>query len=348
MPCPGGPHTLRGEEAIRCLSWQEVDEQVVAPFACLNPYSSDAVPGSILKIEDENYDPTTGARRPIECFSISAKRYCLFTRDEDGSPSIIGHDRKPKRSEHGLGHLLAPMPGEDWVTRWWEHILRVEFDCPATAPEWFDDIAAGGLTVSTPHELAAWKTYNQDRPYAEQVRPFNFAMTAHPIRLKRRQPGNPRTLVAPLESDPHARRGANWVAKDDRASRPHKARTTNLGYHIPGTVPVLTYGAYFEEYRGRHEHKALGPDSRACHAWTRGLLQPPVVEAARGLLRVGKESLPAVDDDPDPSEPLGPEIVYVERVCPACLELLTDRQDYCSDRCRKRAGRTTMLGTHRR
>jgi hypothetical protein len=32
------------------------------------------------------------------------------------------------------------------------------------------------------------------------------------------------------------------------------------------------------------------------------------VEAAATLLRIGKESQPAVDDDPDPSEPLGPEI----------------------------------------
>ena len=37
-----------------------------------------------------------------------------------------------------------------------------------------------------------------------------------------------------------------------------------------------------------------------------------------GLLRIGKESLPAADDDPDPSEPIGPEIVYAERICPGC------------------------------
>jgi hypothetical protein len=101
-------------------------------------------------------------------------------------------------------------------------------------------------------------------------------------------------------------------------------------------VPVLTYGAYFHEYRGRPEHKALGPDGQPCHAWAQGLLRPPTVEAAPTLLRIGKESLPAADDDPDPSEPIGHEIVYVERIGPGCGEALTDRQETCSDRCRKR------------
>ena len=306
------------------------------------------MPGSILKIEDENYDPTTGTRRQVECFSISAKRYCLFTREPDGAPIIVGDDRKRKRSKHGIGHLLPPIPGShDYITEWWTHLLRVELAYPATTPAWFDDIAAGALTVTTPHTLRAWKTYNQDRAYADQVRPFNFAMTAHPIRLKRRQPGTPRTLVAPLQADPEDRRHANWIAKDDRTGRHYTARTTNPAYHIPDTVPVLTYGTYFHEYRGRPEHKALGPDDQPCHAWTQGLLKPPTIEAAPTLLRIGKESLPSADDEPDPSEPTDSEIVYTERVytervCTVCGELLTERQVYCSDRCRKRASRCVV------
>ena len=112
VACPGGSHSLGDQEAIRCLSWQEVDDQVVAPFAALNRYAADAVPGSILNIEDENYDPTTGTRRQVECFSISAKRYCLFTRKPDGAPIIVGDDRKRKRSKHGVGHLLPPLAGD--------------------------------------------------------------------------------------------------------------------------------------------------------------------------------------------------------------------------------------------
>ena len=68
-------------------------------------------------------------------------------------------------------------------------------------------------------------------------------------------------------------------------------------------------------------------------------LKPPTVEAALTLLRIGKESLPAVDDDPDPAEPASAEIIYSDRVAPVCGEPLMDRQRYCSDRCRKKAAR---------
>jgi len=54
--CPGGPHRLTtGEDAVRALSWSQVDA-IVDRFAALNPYNRTAVPGSILKIETENFE----------------------------------------------------------------------------------------------------------------------------------------------------------------------------------------------------------------------------------------------------------------------------------------------------
>ena len=106
---------------------------------------------------------------------------------------------------------------------------------------------------------------------------------------------------------------------------------------------AAAWGAYFTEYRGRPEHKALGPDGQPCHAWTRGLLQPPAIEAAPSLLRIGKDSLPTVDDDPHPIERTGSEIVYTERVCPVCGEPLSDKQTYDKDACRKQADRSRMI-----
>ena len=54
--CPGGPHRLASEEeAISALTWAKVRE-IVSRFEQLNPYDRTRVPGSILKIEDENYD----------------------------------------------------------------------------------------------------------------------------------------------------------------------------------------------------------------------------------------------------------------------------------------------------
>ncbi len=63
------------------------------------PTIADAVPGSILKIEDVNYHD--GAQRQLLGYSVSAKRYALFTREDLGI-------QVRKASAHGLGYLFAP------------------------------------------------------------------------------------------------------------------------------------------------------------------------------------------------------------------------------------------------
>jgi hypothetical protein len=57
VPCPGG-NSLTGanEQAVKALSWARV-KQVVRRFEALNPYRRDIIPGSVLKIEDDNFDP---------------------------------------------------------------------------------------------------------------------------------------------------------------------------------------------------------------------------------------------------------------------------------------------------
>jgi hypothetical protein len=44
-------------------------------------------------------------------------------------------------------------------------------------------------------------------------------------------------------------------------------------------------------------------------------------------------SLPAIDDDPDPSEPTGSEIIYVEGRCRVCGEPLSGKQTYDKAAC---------------
>jgi hypothetical protein len=49
-----GQHTgENGEPAIIALSWKQVDG-IVKPFFVVEPVERDAVPGSSLKIEDDN------------------------------------------------------------------------------------------------------------------------------------------------------------------------------------------------------------------------------------------------------------------------------------------------------
>jgi hypothetical protein len=339
VPCPGGNHQLpNGEAAITTATWSAVEHDVIGAFERLNPYDPAAVPDSILKLETENFDPDTGEQREIECLSIAAKRYALFRRDADGSPVIVGSSDDPKRSRHGLGHLLRPVPEGDWITDWWTHLLCTELSIPHAEPAWMSEIAAGQLNITTPHEERNWKTYNQRRPYQQRMRPWNFAMTAHPARLHRGTDG-PRSLTAPREDTAERRRRAIWIDRHDQTRSRYRATAQSTADHIPGSTPVLAYHDYFNEYRAHPEHKALGPDCQRCHAWTRGLLRPPVITSTR-IERIGKETVIGAVDDPDPSQPISPEITYTAPTCPVCGEPLRGKQRYCSDRCRKSASRT--------
>lgn len=120
--CKGGTCKLNdGREVIRALSWNQVDG-ISKKFAALNPYDRKAIKGSILKVEEDNFDPKTGKRRQLYCLAISAKRYSLFVKDRNGLPILLWHGKNNKEdrwSEHGLGHLLNPTDPEsedrDWI-----------------------------------------------------------------------------------------------------------------------------------------------------------------------------------------------------------------------------------------
>jgi hypothetical protein len=82
--CPGGSlATAVSQEAVKALSWRQVN-RIVRKFEALNPYRRDIIPGSVLKTEDDNYDPGTGKQRQLHCYAISAKRYALFLWPKKG------------------------------------------------------------------------------------------------------------------------------------------------------------------------------------------------------------------------------------------------------------------------
>jgi|GEM_PF-5930193 len=79
------------ERYHRCavaLSLEQVNK-ISERFAALSPYDRGAIPRSILKIEDDNFDPTTGTQRQLYCLAISAKRYALFLLGENGAPVLL-------------------------------------------------------------------------------------------------------------------------------------------------------------------------------------------------------------------------------------------------------------------
>ena len=209
--CSGGLHRdAAGNGLFRALSWEQLD-RIIKHFDSLNPYDSRLVP-SILELEDENLDPDTGERLELSCYAISAKRYCLYTLDEQGEPQLV------KRSEHALGGFYlnplnpADSDARDWVAEAWEWILRCELGLPTPEPQWLDRPALTRFTASHPRLLKPFTAINTGKPYSEQVKPGNFLLVAHittgghPPKRRPETLRTHRTLrirPAPLAAAPH-------------------------------------------------------------------------------------------------------------------------------------------------
>ena len=208
VPCPGGDRRMAdGREAILALSFGDVDE-IVEAFAGLNPYDRALVPGSVLKIEDENF--RDGERVQLHVFMVSAKRYVLFNRNPDGSLTI----RKP--TQHGLGHLLNPIDPtlrddptsqDAWIREVWQHVLDVDVLGGATGePEWFDVPAVTQVRIADAGTLRLFAELNANKPYVDQIKPYNFMLSAQVSKFGTPQGVDPREpfhLIAPFERDPH-------------------------------------------------------------------------------------------------------------------------------------------------
>ena len=205
--------------------------KVVDWFTPLNPYKKH---GSILKIEDLNYESGSDKMAPLYCFAISAKRYAMFNLTRDNRPVLR------KASAHGLGHLLDPYPecrhtghliARRSTQRDWRQTMAIRLlvqDHSSSAPgatgqrasqlaSRLQRPAAIRYTASSPHLLNWVARWNDGRPYEEQIRPFGFLLSfmprtgvfapsvATPLdQLKRGRPPTTETLapIAPYDSDP--------------------------------------------------------------------------------------------------------------------------------------------------
>ena len=161
VPCPGGPHRMAGgREAVRALSWEHV-RNIALGFKALSPYGADAIPGSILKIEDDHFDPATKRQRQLYCFAISAKRYALFVYHSKGAPVLLrnkANNAADRWSEHGLGHLRNPNNPESddsaWTAQVWLALIRRALRLPVRSLPFSHLPAIGRISVSSPGLLA--------------------------------------------------------------------------------------------------------------------------------------------------------------------------------------------------
>jgi hypothetical protein len=136
---------------------------------------------------------------------VSAKRYAVYTLDDDGEP-VFDQDHPP--SEHGLGHFLNPMdpesPDRSWIKGFWRIVVRrAHGKAVEPPPSWLSRGTFVRTTVTSPAVRSAFRWFNDGKPYAEHIKPFNFLLTASGAKAAAGHPhGQPFRLVAPYETDP--------------------------------------------------------------------------------------------------------------------------------------------------
>jgi hypothetical protein len=271
VACNGGSHKMPdGNDAIKALSWSQT-RKIVERFRSLNPYDKKIVPGSILNIEEVNFD-STGKQRQLYGYGISAKRYDLFT--QEGSKIRI-----VKASEHGLGMYFRPKEGRDkecdvplWIKESWEWIHNRANGIRCTKPDWFKVPVMRRVAITTPNVMAALRRLNRD-----QARPYNFALSPVIVNLS----GSPITLLGAFEKNP-----GRWATMP--YINVHDGSTHTMQ---PPTLPVLpqTFEMVISQYVQHFEYKSLAPDGQPCKADTRGLLKRYPVSASEFHL-IGKET----------------------------------------------------------
>jgi len=291
IPCAGGKRGV-----IKALSWQQV-KNISNQFDALNPYHRKAVPASILKIEDDNYDdPETGEhQRQLYCLAISAKRYALFLRDKRGSPVLLrkGVNNKEDRwSEHGLGHLLNPTDPESedrgWIAKVWLRMIRNAVGKRTQNPGFEHQPAVGRTSITSPAVMHPLDKLNDGKNYVDKIKPFNFLMTCH-VKPFGHPPGANAErfhLIAPYEGDSRQWLKKTWI--DQYSGNDYKITTT--GHHGDRyTARVKTYREVLREYEIHPESKCADSAGKPCAKQTVGLLQRRHVRIDQ-IMYVGKES----------------------------------------------------------
>lgn len=295
VPFPGGPlRTSSGGETIHALSWTEVNA-IVSRFEALKPYDSAAIPGSILKVESDNFDPKTGKQRRLWCLAISAKRYALFLRDRRGQPELLrkGINNETDRwSEHGLGHLLNPTdPTADdpsWTGQAWLGFVRRSMGLKSERLGFENRVAVGRITVSSPAVQRPLQSFNADKAYAQQIKPFNFILSCHVKALGHPVGVDPERfhLIAPFNTDARQWERLRWI--DQYSARPYNV-TTTYAHGMRSTARVKSYADVLREYEFHAESKCADSTGAASGKQTVGLLRRRHISIEQ-IRYIGKES----------------------------------------------------------
>lgn len=294
VECPGGPEAANGQAGIHALSWAEV-AKIAKRFELLNPYDPSSVKGSILKIEDDNYDPATGAQRQIYCYSISAKRYALFILDDHKRPHLLraaANNPTDRWSQHGLGHLINPSEPDSqdrkWIAHVWLNFIRAAHGIRVASLPFASLPAVGRVSITSPPVMKAFLGFNQGKPYEQQIKPFNFLLSCQVLPFGHPPGVDPERfhLITPYNSDSRRWIKARWI---DRYSGTSHSITTDGHHGTQKTVRVKTYGDILREYEYHPEAKCNDATGDVCGKRSTGLLARRHILVGR-IRSIGKES----------------------------------------------------------
>jgi hypothetical protein len=292
VPCPDGPLRSIPGEAVRALSYGEV-EAIRTQFDRLNPYTATSLTSDrMLKWETKRMEAGDRARQ-LWCVAISAKRYATFSYDELGNPVV--HEAK----EHGLGHLLSPDDpppfdepdprwGKEWIRREWETIIRERLGLPIELSPALDAVAVGRLSVSKASVLHAFRYFNEGKDYSDQIKPANFLITTHVAPFGHPAGTDPSRfrLVRPFELSPR-KRTERWTNIYD-GNRYMAA--AGMVEPSAGIAVLSTYRDVVSQYRRHPESKSGDTDGNPSNEETIGLLTRLHVVALGSPRYIGKES----------------------------------------------------------
>jgi hypothetical protein len=291
------PNNWDENATVKALSWEQV-EAIRQRFATLNPYNHDLVPGSVLRLEEDNLDPTTGKQRQIYCYAISAKRYCLFVLDDKENPILLqkgSNNKKDHWSQHGLGHLLNPNdPDSDdrnWILKVWLNIIRKALGLPVEKLPFENAPAISCFTVSSPNLTERLASLNQGKKYPDMCKPFNFLLAAHVEYFGLPIGADPKhfQLLAPYNPNPRNWTRMGWIDRHTGDTYRITVEDDENAHMHGGPVLVKTYGSVIEEYEYHPEPKCAGADGKPCNQRTIGLLQRRHVRIGK-IVPIGKES----------------------------------------------------------
>ena len=216
-----------------------------------------------MKIEHDKIDN-------LRCWAISAKRYVLFTKSNNGHLKII------KASESGLGGIIGQNSDENTqklAQRIWRWILREElgpkygYSRPNHKVQFseFRGPVRRQLPLSQPEIYKKFRKFNSRKTYDNKIKPFGFIQTVVPALSD----GEPIQPMAPFERSAVRSRRLPWVDVNT-------GKSIALDWHgegLAGAVSVLGLADFVKLYSTHPEAKAAGADGLPCQRGTRGLLR---------------------------------------------------------------------------